>query len=190
MIFRKRRPSHVVELFSTQFEEDGEAFIYRKNGTGAAYRVTQRERDDFIDDFRRGWRMAVIGIVTATLLLCGALVMMDVDAEGPGGYLFGFAICVPVFLWTKRLYAAPEARLQNRRVLARAMTADESRHHALSQISYAQLACAPLAGLLIVTMTSSEVDVTQGWGRTVWLVPIALTVLAVVQARRKTRPTR
>lgn len=41
--------------------------------------------------------MAVIGIVTATLLLCGALVMMDVDAEGPGAYLFGFALCVPIF---------------------------------------------------------------------------------------------
>ena len=185
-----KRRNTGVEAFSRQFEADGDGFIYRKYGTGAAYRVTRRERDEMTDNFRRSWRWLMV--VSVTVFIVFAIGFSAFDSAGSRIVFFAFGIVavLPMGIAVKRLYAAPEIRLQHRRTLHPAMSVDERKRHFLNQLSYWQIALLPLLGLLILGWIADEVDVTKGWGRTAWLVPVSIFVLAVVQGWRKFRMSR
>lgn len=185
-----KRRNKAVEAFEKQFQPDGDGYIYRKYGTGSAYRITSAERDEFIADFRRAMRWSMIGLIAATLLFAAALSAFDLYESSLVFFGFGIVTCLPLFLAIKRMYAAPEFRLQHRRMAMQAMSIDEQKRDALAQISYWQLAFAPLLGLLVLGWIAEAVDVTSGWGRTAWLVPISFALLAAVQGWRKFRASR
>ncbi len=185
-----KRRNKAVKAFEKQFEPDGDGYIYRKYGTGSAYRITSAERDEFIADFRHAMRWSLIGVIAAILVFAAALSALDIGEKSLVFFGFGVVICLPLFLAIKQMYAAPEFRLQHRKTAMRGMPVDERKRYALAQISYWQLAVLPLLGLLVLGWIAEEVDVKSGWGLTAWLIPISFALIAAVQGWRKFRVSR
>lgn len=181
----------VRQLFADQFSADPRGFIYRKGQKGASIRVSEIERDQFVERFNRRLRYATWSIFPATVGLILLLVWLIPDADSPEGKIAVWvgiaAILVPfmaIYYWA---WNAPSRELGRRSPEGSALTKGEARALAFSKITYGQLALAALMGAGLIWKRSTETDVFHGWG-VAWLVfGAALIILAGVQAIRKWR---
>ncbi len=181
----------VREIFADQFEQDANGFRYRRGMKGAAYRVSEAERDQFVATFNKRLRYASWAIAPATIILILLLAWLipDSDGELAKGAIWGgvAAILIPflaIYYWA---WNAPARELQRRTPESAALTREEARSLAFSKITYGQLGLAAAFGVGLVWMKSVDEDVFHGWGM-IWLVSgVGLVALSVVQAIRKWR---
>ena len=186
----------LVEAFERQFGEEGGLLVYRRDGTGTAYRVTQAQRATmiaaYLSDVRKNSRImyAVIWLV-----LLGSVVGMLGSGLEPGTAWSWVIIGAPLvlltawFVWANRqAMGRPELQLaRTQPVLAAPLSGQDKRRKVLSQVSYGQLALSAMAGFVIVLLGADYFDIWAGWGRLVWIVPAAFIALAATQAYRKFR---
>lgn len=183
--------ARVREIFADQFEQDANGFRYRKGMKGAAYRVSEAERDEFVAKFNKRLRYSSWAIAPATIVLIVLLAWLipDSDSELAKGAIWGgvAAILIPfmaIYYWA---WNAPARELQRRTPESAALTREEARSLAFSKITYGQLGLAAVFGVGLVWMKSVDEDVFHGWGM-IWLVSgVGLVELSVVQAIRKWR---
>lgn len=181
----------VRQIFADQFVSDPQGFIFRKGQKGAPIRITQLERDGFVDAFNKRIRYATWSIPPATVGLIVLLVWLVPDADSSSATVaiwVGLAvILVPfmaVYYWA---WNAPSRELKHRTPEGAALTKDEARALAFSKITYGQLALAAVLGAGLVWKMSAETDVFHGWG-VIWLLfGGGLIALAGIQAIRKWR---
>lgn len=181
----------VRQIFAAQFERDDNGFRYQRGMKGAAYSVSEAERDQFAATFnkRLGCASWAIAPATITLILLLAWLIPDSDSDlGKAAIWVGIAaILIPfvtIYYWA---WNAPSRELQRRTPESAALTSDEARSLAFSKITYGQLGLAAVFGVGLVWMMSIEDDVFHGWGM-IWLIfGAGLVALSGVQAIRKWR---
>lgn len=181
----------VCEIFADQFEQDANGFRYRKGIKGAAYRVSEAERNQFIATFNKRLRYASWAIAPTTIVLIVLLAWLipesDSDLENAAIWIGIAAILIPfiaIYYWA---WDAPARELQRRTPESAALTREEARSLAFSKITYGQLGLAAAFGVGLVWMRSIDEDVFHGWGM-IWLIfGVGLVVLSGVQAIRKWR---
>lgn len=190
-MFGNRHSDRVRQLFEDQFEPDGDGFFYRKNMKGAPIRVSEAERNEFVDAFSRRLRFGLWSVVSATMILIGLVVWQVPDGDSRTGMVFiyvGIGLILSIFLasyfWA---WNAPSRALERRPAAGVARSREEMRQLMFSKMTYGQLAVGALAGPLVLLMVSGRTDVLHGWGR-LWLLFAGLfSALAGIQALRKWR---
>lgn len=188
----------IASQFMRQFVEEDGRLVYRRHGRGPAYPVTDMQVEDFLNQYMRRTRIARLSLFLATIVAGGggALMLAEVDPMPSDGVITAFAVClivvlVGVFVWAElRSQTQPERDLSRITPAAPAIDADEWNRRQLEAVPWINFAIPPLMGLFIVWAFRDDVDSLSGWGRLIWLIPIAATALAVVQATRKWRTTR
>lgn len=188
-VFGNAHNARLRQAFADQFEAEGTGVFYRKYMKGPAIRVTEAERDAFISTFQRRLRYALWGIVPATLLLIGLLVLLVPDVDTPMAKVAIYAglatILIPflaVYFWA---WNAPARELARRTPTGGARTREEVRHIAFSKMTYGRLGSAFIMALSLVWNASAKNDVFHGWG-ILWLVFSGVLIVAVaIQAFRK-----
>ena len=181
----------VREIFAGQFEQDANGFRFRKGMKGAAYRVSEAERDQFVATFNKRLRYASWAIAPATIVLIVLLAWLipDTDSELENAAIWAgiAAILIPFLGFYFWAWSAPSRELERRTPESAALTRDEARSLAFSKITYGQLGLAAVFGIGLVWMKSIDEDVFHGWG-VIWLISgVGLVALAAVQAIRKWR---
>lgn len=178
-------------MFADQFEADRNTFLYRKSMKGPPIRVSQVERDQFVEAFNERLRYAAWSIFPATAALIGLLVWFIPDVDSTAGTIAVYVgislILAPflvVFYWA---WNSPARELARRPKEGAARSGEEVRKLMFSKISYGQLGFAALAALALVWKVSAHTDVLHGWGL-LWPAIAALMIVALaVQAFRKWR---
>lgn len=193
-MFGNQHFDRVRDIFADQFQPDGSGFLYRKSSKGAAIKVSAAERDAFVAGFNRKLRNSIWGILAATMLLIGVLVVLLPDVRGTAGqvsiYAGVFAIVGIFMLVYYSAWNEPMRQLDRRPITQAALTREEARRVGLAKLSYGQLCFAVVAALALVFRQSGEHDVTQGWGL-LWPIFAGLLILgAAWQALRKWRSER
>lgn len=186
----------LVESFERQFGEEDGILVYRRRGTGTAYRVTQAQRESMSDAYMSEARKNhLIMHAVIWLVLLGAIAVMLMSGLEPdsiwawaiiGGPL---ALLTAWFVWAnQQAMARPDEQLvRTQPVVAGPLNREDAQKKALSQVSYGQLSLSAIAGLVIVLVGADYFDVWAGWGRLVWIIPVAFVALAATQAFRKHR---
>ena len=181
-----------------QFVREGDGLVYRRHGRGAAYRVTESQAQEFLDQYMRRTRVARVVLFLATIALGGggALLLTLADPLPSNGSIAAWsvglvAVLVSVFVWAEmRSQILPERELAQTAPVGPAIDKDEWTRAQLEQVPWINLAILPLMGFFIVWAFRGEVDLYAGWGRVMWLIPAACVLLASVQAVRKWRSRR
>jgi hypothetical protein len=190
-MFENQSLDRVYELFSDQFEQDGDGFVYRKSLKGAAKRISSAERDDFVASFRRSYRrMFWIWILT---ILCGlfAYVGWTVydDREISELTLYvGLSVCMGLFLLSHYyVWGAPTRALERRAAIGRERTRAELRRLMLEKLTWGQLGGAAGLTAILLLKASEKGSMLIGWNR-LWLAFAGLMIVTIgIQAFRKWR---
>jgi hypothetical protein len=188
----------IAAQFMRQFVEESGALVYRRHGRGPAYRVTQQQAQDFLDQYMRHTRISRIVLFLATVALGGGGALLLAQAEPPpgdetiaawGGGLV--VLLVGLFVWAElHSQTSPARELAATAPVAPAIDRDEWTRTQLEAVPWFNFAILPFMGLFVVWALRDEIGPLHGWGRAIWLVPLAFAVLASVQALRKWRTVR
>lgn len=178
-------------MFADQFEADGDSFLYRKGMKGAPVRVTEGERDAFVEAFNRRLRDSMWLILPATVILISLLVWSVPDIDSTAAHTaiwIGIgAILVPFMAGYYWAWNAPARELERRPQEGVALSREEVRQLMLSKMSYGQLGFAALAGGALVWKVSDDTDVFHGWG-ILWLAAAGLLIAGLgIRAFQKWR---
>ena len=196
MLFESRG---LLEQFRRQFSEEDGGKVYRRYGKGAGYYISEEQRSEWTDRFRRRqrrpWMYLTLGLsaVIPMFITLEVLVFAKAEVE-PWRIAAGTLLVVaPASAWalvaSRRAMVEPARELENVAPAFPAYSEAEWRRKCLGEMSWRTLSLAPLAGLLVVWRMSEEFDIWHGWGRLAWLAPAGLLVLSAVQALRKFRLT-
>ncbi|WP_172840836.1 hypothetical protein [Allosphingosinicella indica] len=121
-MFRNPHRDRLRKMFADQFEQDGESFLYRRDLKGAAIRVTQAERDEFVASFNRTARYIfwslVPGSVFVIFLLAWLVPQQDEAARTTAVWIAVPAILIPFGAAFYRIWTRP-ARWPSREYLTR-----------------------------------------------------------------------
>jgi hypothetical protein len=188
-----RQDAAIQRQFERQLANESGHLVYRQNGTGTAYRVTEADRKAFIEEVRLAYRRTYWQMVALLLVAVSALMIpvfvLDVDPGGGTFYAWMALLVGPVVIWfyqrTHHLLALPERRLASSPALDGPLSGHEASRRRLSAVRYRDLLLAPFAGLLIVFGFDEAFDIWSGPGRLIWTVPAGFTAAAAVQAVRK-----
>jgi len=184
---------YVYELFSRRFEPDGSDYLFRTSVKAPAVRVTASERDRFLAEFRRGWRLlrwAMLAAVVIAIGLPGFLILASIVPEAwlqPLVWGSLAVVAVPYFVIYHRLWTAPATALRGRAQAAPARSPREARKSALDRLTWGQLGMAALLFAAALWRAGARSNLLVGWNR-LWLVGAGVAVLVIaVQAFRKWR---
>lgn len=181
-MFNNRHFDRVRELFSDQFEPEGDDLLYRKGMKAAPIRVTRAERDGFVADFNRRIRYAMWGLMPAVIVMILALALLGPDPDSAGSDYFlwgGLAVVIAPFLlaiyWA---WNAPARALDRRPMLGIERTRGEVREAMLKRTSYGQLAFGFVAAALVLASVEWS-DLRSGWSM-LWLALAGALVLGTL----------
>ena len=186
------------DKFEAQFEEQDDRLMYRRSGKGAAYQVSEEEREAFIHKFVVALRWnALVTMAGALAIMASVFLVTFALTDNPNPAVLMTALVVPsgalIMIMARFNYyamARPERELASRRIASPPLSPEAARAKSLSSVDYGQLAIAPLAGLMIVWRMARDVDPFHGWGELIWLIPVSLALFALAQAYRKYRLNR
>lgn len=179
------------QVFADQFEPDGQNFLYRMSMKGPPVRVTQAERDRFVDSYARFYNRSSWALMAAMSVLVGLWILHAVlSNEEPSFWLFGLGMA-PLFLvymavhgWAWR---APGRELRGRPVLGETRSGAEVRLVILKRTTYGQFLFVVGAMGALLLKVGSKQDLFAGWNR-LWLVFAGFIAVVVgIQAFRKWR---
>jgi len=183
----------IANQFLRQFTEEDGALVYRRHGRGPAYRVTDGQTQDYLARYMRRTRIARFALFAATVAFGGggAWLLAQADPMPSEGVItawtIGFvAALVALFVWAElRAQTLPHRELSRTAPASPEIDKADWTRHQLKSVPWVNFAIPPIMGLFLVWSLHKEVDLAAGWGRLVWLVPVAFTALAGVQAWRK-----
>jgi hypothetical protein len=185
-------PASPREQFLDQFEMDGRDWLYRHRMTGAAYRVTDVERDAFVAAFDRQQRWSfwfglpfLLAFVFVLIWASSAPAAGSFTAEvkpfvGGSGVLLGLAMRFVIDHFTFR---APLPALAQRTPVAPSLSKMERRRLALDRIPPEPLFGGGIVCALLLGIFLTEGGLTSGFGRVMialfsvfllWVVTIGL----------------
>jgi len=188
-----RTPLALIRNFESQFEEDGNGgYVYRLRGKGRPIPVGAAERRRFIDQY--AWRIFLIWgamlialmlffltfywrVVTTSKVLPSSVIFSD-----PFFYEGFILIGLPATTLMYWLGEAPARALRDRASIGPEPTAEEKRAIAFRNKSYGNLALIALVG-----GASYEYIADGHWDPRWIVVPVAVVLVAAVQAFRKWR---
>lgn len=144
---------YLRQSFASQFEPEGDGFIYRPSLRSPGYRVTAAERDAMTAAFLRSapWVVAV-GVLAPIVLIPGAYALYAAGGARPPEPVVvaivtaSVAINVAGAWW---LWRAPFQRLRGRAPAAPALSGAEARRRAFAQMGWSRVAVPMFIGLLL-----------------------------------------
>ncbi len=128
------------ERFLDQFESDGGDWLYRHREIGAAYRVTDAEKNAFVARFERGRRGFVWPAIIVYILVGGWLVippmLRDDIKEVPFSWIWLLWMFVAGCQWLDERIAlgVPLKQLRHRAPVAPALSKEDRRRLALERL--------------------------------------------------------
>jgi hypothetical protein len=186
----------IANQFMRQFSEEDGALVYRRHGSGPAFRVNQDEVSAFLDTYMRRTRIYRAGMIVLTFgIMGGGVFLLDAIGAHPSEKaltigiiaLITFLVAGYVYLEMRNM-TSPDRVLSARRTpVSAAYDSGQWSRTQLEKAPWINFSILPLAGLYIVWALRDEVDSMHGWGRLIWLAPLAFTLLAAIQAWRKWR---
>lgn len=184
-------------MYDGQFKRSGSGFVYRYKNNGEEYRLTRGQRDQLVSSARRDLRRAIvlptIGYFAAFAIL---LWLFAPSAENWPPWQIVASIALPLALLgavsgylAHRTWQRPLRELSKEQVEKPALEPQVARRQFFATRSYGMIAALPLifASLLF---TRRDLDLWQGHGRYLWLVPLGGTLLAAWLAYSKWRAER
>lgn len=183
--------NRVRQMFANQFTNDAHGYTYTKSQKGAQFRVSEGERNDFVETFDRRMRYSIWLMIIPMMILIFLLVWLIPDSESSKFQLAMWiglgAILLPYWIFFYWSWNAPARELQGRTPASRELTKSEARALTFSKITYSQLVVVALLGVGLVWDQSRETDVFHGVG-VIWLsMGSGLVLLSIVQMLRKWR---
>jgi hypothetical protein len=169
--------------FASQFQPDGDSFLYRYGGIGPAIRVTREERDNFVRDDSERSRSGIQEYCVSCLVLIAAFVFGRTYWHVDGYWLMVALLApLPIMLvlgW--RSGTDPRRLLEGRPFVEPIPTAAEIRRQKLARVSWTSLALP--ASMIGYSIWSNENETTSDW---IWFGMAVLAGLFImVQAVRK-----
>jgi hypothetical protein len=190
-MFGNQSLDRVFELFSDQFEQDGDGFVYRKSLKGAAKQISSAERDDFIASFRRSYRRMFWAWILA--ILCGIFAyagwtVYDERESSEIVLYVGVSVSMGLFLLSHYyVWGSPARALERRTAIGRERTRAEVRRLMLEKMSWGQLGGAAGLTAILLLNGSAKDSLLVGWNR-LWLAFAGLMIVVIgIQAFRKWR---
>lgn len=183
--------------FASQFTKQDGKLVYRRWSKGPAYAVSPEQRKKWTQDFKK--RQLWLWPIFTMLLIAGLAVIIGIDLflfdetelDEPLIFIQLAILFVPLMTWTffenHRSFTRPAGDLEREVPVAVALSTEEWRKSYLADISWKNLLFIPPFSFLLVLGAAAEYDIWNGWGRLIWLVPLALCSTCVVQAFRKWR---
>jgi len=181
------------KAYDAQFGEESGHLVYPRPAKGEDYRISREIQEELRTAYIRQYRridLVFMALTVATLVvIMAAMMMLDVEADGPAFYaILGAAVgpLIALFVYMNHRATIAPARLFEREIpVAPALDAQEHKRRALGRISYGQLLLAPFIGFVLLFSFSDDVDIWSDTGRLAWLIPAGFALLAAVQAWRK-----
>ncbi len=180
----------LIDAFAARFEGEGRDVVFRANLKAAPVRVTQAERDEEIARYRRAMRWMMLACVVSALGAISALVTVNIayDVEEQSWEIWAVVLALTAGLLAATWYnhRAPDRRFADRLPIAAGLRQDEVRRRKFGQISWSNLAMAPLGALVMLIPRNNE----ELWGNW-WNIKLGAATLLMaavaVQAYRKWR---
>lgn len=190
-MFGTDRYAAIIETFANQFKpEGGDSFLFRRNQKGAAFQVTQEERDSFVGGFERAIKlMHVLTLMSCVIFAVPAFfawTKLGEAYETPVIFGYIFLIMLPPLALMFWAWDAPSRSLSGRAQKIQALTQDEARRLGFSKVTYPRLAIGFCIGVGIVLVRTGG-DVLHGSGPYYALFGGGLALLALIQTYRKWR---
>ena len=187
--FGSTHTDRTIEVFSRQFEADGDGFLYRRSQRGAPIRVTSEERERFVAGYRRSFRRMTWSIAAAMIVGIAAVTAPAIINDREVNHIWLYPAVVAAMLWVfpvnQHIWNAPARALTGRQAEGRERDASEVRRIRLAQLSWGQLFTAMAVIPFALLHLSGEFDIWHGWG-TLWPIGASLTLLLIlIQAIRK-----
>lgn len=181
-----------VGSFASQFDRDGDGWLYRRDLRGPAYRITDEERLAFTAAFERSRdRLLLVALVGGMLAVISAFAIQPGPWLPPwtigvvcGGLLI--SVLLGGFLW---FWRQPERTLAARRPDAPARSWMEASRIRLSRTSWGSILSRAVLVVLVGGLNARHLR-SEPWGE-FWLAALVVLALVVVSdAIRKWRLAR
>ena len=154
------------QFFADQFEPDGNGFLYRQNMKDAPIRVSQAERDRYVQSYDKFTRRGFWGMTAATILLILVFVTLSVGTgqEISAAYLYaGVGVIIAGFVGASRwARGLPMRELRGRGTVGEARSRTEVSKRFFAKTSYGQIAIAAAGALVAVTKIDFHRDLFSG----------------------------
>ena len=178
-------PRSPSTLFEQRFEADSDAFLFRIGRQGSPVRVSAAERNEFIAQFRQGYRLSnwiTVGLLIAAIAVSTAIYLprgQDVPERLLQAivWLIGLGFVVGYF-W---LWFAPNRALVGRITSGLPLTRTERRNRVIDKVSWFQvLSLIPLGALLVGDAIADDRPILQIAKAFIGLLLIGLCVRTAV----------
>ena len=190
-MFGTARYAAIIDSFANQFKpEGGHSFLFRRNQKGAAFQVTQEERDTFVAGFERAIkRMQILTLLSCVIFavpLAFARIKLGEAFETPVIFAYILLVMLPPLALMYWAWDAPTRSLSGRAQKIQALTQDEARRLGFSKITYPRLAIGFCIGVGLVLVRTGG-DVLHGSSPYYALFGGGLALFALIQTYRKWR---
>jgi hypothetical protein len=186
----RRSPS---TLFEQRFEVDDDAFLFQIGRQGLQVRVSAAERNEFVTQFRHGYRLGywmMVGLLIAAITVSIAIYLprgQDVPERLIQAVVWLIMIGFVVgYFW---LWFAPNRALAGRTSSGPAQTRAERRDRAIGKLSWFQaLSLFPIGALVVADAIADDRPMLQLAKAFIGLLLIGLCVWTAVlklQCRRR-----
>ncbi len=171
MMFGIRPFRQTQRMFADQFQPDGSEYLYRKNLRSAPVRVTDTERDQFVDTFVRKERRLAWAIMGVIVVGSGIAVAFDPTQGGrsdsiPLTAIAIIALGVFAIFW-RRIWNAPAYALSARGVEGSPRSRSEAGREMIARMSWGQFAVIAVGGTVAWFSFLPGPSVWIGW-RFLW----------------------
>lgn len=179
-----------LDRFLDQFEADGDDWLYRYKKTGAAYRVTEAEREAFLAAFDRQRRQ----LFWIRLAIVGGLAIIGLPSLWLGSHSpfkdmnpFWGSLIIGVSLLVDHLfgYRVPEHAFDGRAPVAPALSLTERRRLALERLPLTVVVGTATVTFVLLLYFALERPPIGSVGLAVIIASVAALVWAIVQGMRK-----
>ncbi|MXP29602.1 hypothetical protein GRI58_12320 [Porphyrobacter algicida] len=178
------------KVFADQFEPtDGGDFIYRRNRSGPAVKVTPHERDQFVDHFVAARTWAGRGLMAAMIALAvlGATLFSDTKSSNFEQFLWiSMSVAVVGFLivW-KWAWNAPARTLAERPQIAPPIEKLKARQASLRRMKWGQFIWAGIAVTIGGVWLATKIDLMAGWHPIILVAGALYIGLAILRVCQK-----
>jgi hypothetical protein len=190
---------NIRKAFAVRFEPDGDGYLFRPRLTAPAVRVTAAERDRFLADYMKAFRIYMWSSVIAGPLFVIAVItgfiFQDLDLPTPALMALVAVMMAPMFLVSRWIYRAPDRALAGRVTSAPGYSEEAARKITMRRLTWRNIGfgfvilVVMLTDLLMRTVGKGQ-DLLQGDDRYMLIFPAVLAVFIAVQAFRKWRSER
>lgn len=157
----------IHSMFESQFEPDGDGFLYRRNSKDAPIRVSAAERDKYIGIFARHVKYGFWGIVISTSLLIAALTTYNIiTGDEPSNIVLyiGLTIIFLAYMFAHiRARNLPARELRDRLIVGPPRSKTQIRNRHAANMSYSQIGGVILIGFAFPAVCIRKYGIQSVW---------------------------